>query len=125
MRKQTVLSVSLGVALLTTGCQTMGGDSDRPARIVNSDDASRAALQSTVNGILNTDVTLAENALTESSMLIIELSPPRKMENPNPQGRIMDEPIQFRLVINDSDCILIDQRNESRHLLENTDCVAE
>ena len=125
MRKQTVMSVSLSVALLTTGCQTMGSDTDQPARIINPDDASRAALQSTINGILKTDVTLAENALTESSLLIIELSPPRTMENPNPLGRIMDEPIQFRLVINGSDCILIDQRNESRHMLKNTECVAE
>jgi hypothetical protein len=108
MRKQTVLSVSLGVALLTTGCQTMGSDADQPARIINPDEASRAALQSMVDSILNTEVTLAENALTESSMLIIE----RK-------------PIQFRLVINGSDCILIDQRNESRHVLEDTECAAE
>jgi hypothetical protein len=107
MRKQTVLSVSLGVALLTTGCQTMGSDADQPARIINPDEASRA------------------NALTESSMLIIERSPPRTMTNPNPQGRTMDEPIQFRLVINGSDCILIDQRNESRHVLEDTECAAE
>jgi hypothetical protein len=33
--------------------------------------------------------------------------------------------IQFRLVINASDCILIDQRNESRHMLKKTECVAE
>ena len=125
MRKQTVLSVSLGVALLTTGCQTMGSDADQPARIINPDEASRAALQSMVDSILNTEVTLAENALTESSMLIIERSPPRTMTNPNPQGRTMDEPIQFRLVINGSDCFLIDQRNESRHMLKDTECLAE
>ena len=125
MRKQTVLSVSLGVALLTTGCQTMGSDADQPARIINPDEASRAALQSMVDSILNTEVTLAENALTESSMLIIERNPPRTMTNPNPQGRTMAEPIQFRLVINGSDCILIDQRNESRHILKNTECAAE
>ena len=125
MRKQTVISVSLGVALLTTGCQTMGSDADQPARIINPNDASRAALQSTINGILNTEVTLASNALTDSSMLIIELSPPRTMQNPNPQGRIMDEPIQFRMVINGSDCILIDQRNGSRHVLQDTECAAE
>ena len=125
MRKQTALSASFGAALLMTGCQTMGNDTDQSARIINPDDASRTALQSTINGILNTDVTLAENALTESSLLIIELSPPRTMQNPNPQGRIMDAPIQFRLVINGSDCVLIDQRNESRHVLQDTECAAE
>jgi len=125
MKKRIALSTSVGVALLATGCQTMGSDADQPARIVNADDASRAALQATINGILHTEVTLAENALTDSSMLIIERNPPRTMQNPNPQGRIMDEPIQFRLVINDSDCILIDQRNESRYVLQDTKCLAE
>jgi hypothetical protein len=37
----------------------------------------------------------------------------------------MDPPIQFRLVANNSACILIDTRDDSRHLLENTTCVAE
>jgi hypothetical protein len=37
----------------------------------------------------------------------------------------MDAPIQFRLVINGDDCILIDQRDRSRHNLENTTCEAE
>ena len=32
---------------------------------------------------------------------------------------------QFRLVINRDDCILIDQRDRSRHLLEDTKCTAE
>jgi hypothetical protein len=71
----------------------MGSEADQPARIINPDEASRAALQSTINGILNTEVTLAKNALTDDSILIIERNPPRTMGNPNPQGRIMDEPI--------------------------------
>ena len=125
MNGRIALSTSLSITLLTTGCQTMGSEADQPARIINPDDASRAALQSTINGILNTEVTLAKNALTDDSILIIERNPPRTMDNPNPQGRVMDEPIQFRLVINDSDCILIDQRNESRHALLDTDCKAE
>ena len=108
-----------------TGCQTVDTDLDRPARIVNADADSRAALQAAVNEALGNEVMLANNALTDTSLLTIERWPAGTMENPVPQGRILEKPIQFRLVINDSDCILIDQRNESRHVLKNTDCVAE
>ena len=122
-----VLRTILGTLLwfILTGCQTVDTDLDRPARIVNADADSRAALQAAVNEALGTEVLLAEDALTDSSLLTIERWPAGTMENPVPQGRILEKPIQFRLVINDSDCVLIDQRNESRHVLENTDCVAE
>ncbi|MBW1905745.1 MAG: hypothetical protein JRJ24_10645 [Deltaproteobacteria bacterium] len=107
------------------GCRTVATDHDRAARIIHADDASRAALQHAVNDALNTNVTLADDALTESSLLIIERSPPRSMQGLPTQGRNMDIPIQFRLVINREDCILIDQRDRSRYELENTTCEAE
>jgi len=113
------------LAVGVTGCRTVATEHDRAARIVNANDNSRAALQRAVNDALNTNVTLADNALTESSLLIIERSPPRSMQNLPTQGRNMDVPIQFRLVINRDDCILIDQRDRSRYLLEDTKCEAE
>jgi hypothetical protein len=106
-------------------CQTMATEQDRPARIVDSDDASRAALQSVVNEVLNTEVLLADTALTDSSLLVIERNPPRTMQNPHPQGRVMEAPIQFRLVINGSNCILVDERDGARYVLSNTECEAE
>ena len=122
-----VLRTILGTLLwfILTGCQTVDTDLDRPARIVNADADSRAALQAAVNEALGTEVMLAEDALTGTSLLTIERWPTGTMDNPVPEGRRLDKPIQFRLVINDSDCVLIDQRSESRHVLENTDCVAE
>jgi hypothetical protein len=114
-----------GLALSVLGCQTMGADYDQPARITNATEASRAALRETINAALNTEVTLADDALTDSSVLTIEHTPPRTMQNPTPEGRILTMPLQFRLVINESDCILIDPRDRSRHLLNNTTCAAE
>ena len=110
---------------MLTGCQTVNADLDRPARIVNADADSRAALQAVVNEALGREVMLADNALTNTSLLTIERWPAGTMENPVPEGRRLDRPIQFRLVVNGSDCILIDQRNASRHMLEDTDCAAE
>ncbi|MBW1762100.1 MAG: hypothetical protein JRG67_12855 [Deltaproteobacteria bacterium] len=115
----TALAVGVG------GCRSVATEHDRAARIIHADDASRAALQRAVNDALNTNVTLANNALTESSLLIIERSLPRSMQSLPAQGRNMEVPIQFRLVINRKDCILIDQRDRSRYELENTTCEAE
>ena len=107
----------------TAGCQTVAMGDDKPARISNPNDDSRAALQQTVNEVLNTNVTLADDALTDSSLLIVERVMPKSMEGSPAQGRTMEMPIQFRLVINGNDCILIDQRDESRHVLRDTSCI--
>ena len=114
-----------GLTLSALGCQTMGADYDQPARIINPTEASRDSLRQTVSQVLHTEVTLADDALTDSSVLTIEHRPPGTMQNPTPDGRILDMPIQFRLVINQSSCILIDQRDRSRHTLKDTACVAE
>jgi nitroreductase len=111
--------------LMLSGCQTVNTDDDRPARIVDPDADSRAALQAAVNEALGTEVMLADTALTDRSRLTIERWPAGTMDNPVPQGRILEKPIQFRLVINGSDCILIDQRDSARYVLEKTSCEAE
>lgn len=111
--------------LMLSGCQTANIENDRPARIVDADADSRAALQAAVNEALGTEVMLADTALTDRSWLTIERWPAGTMDNPVPQGRILEKPIQFRLVINGSDCILIDQRDSARYVLENTSCEAE
>jgi len=118
-------AVIAGVAFTVVGCQTLASGEDMSARITNPTDHSRAALQNAVNDALNTDVALADDALTDSSVLTIERDPSRSMQGPPAQGRNMDTPIQFRLVLNGSDCVLIDQRDNSRYLLEKTTCAAE
>ena len=119
---------SLWLLVLTSGvvaCQTVATAYDKPARITAPTDASRAALQQTDNAVLNTNVTLADDALTDSSLLIVERAIPRSMDGSPAQGRNMEMPFQFRLVINGDDCILIDQRDESRHVLPDTSCIAQ
>jgi hypothetical protein len=113
-----------GLALALGACRNVAPD-EYPAVIVNPDDASRAALQAAVDKELRTHVLLADDALTTTSLLIIERNPPRSMDNPEPQGRITDLPTRFRLVGNGEDCILVDERDGSRQLLADTDCSAE
>lgn len=113
------------LALSLAACQTVATADDKPARIVEPDAASRAALQHAVNDALGTEVALADDALTESSLLIIERNPPKTMNGPPAQGRIMDAPIQFQLVTDGVRCVLVDRRDDSRRILEDTRCVAE
>lgn len=117
--------IGCGLILTALGCQTVGAEHDQPARITNVSEASRTALQKTIDEILNVGVMIADDALTTSSVLTIELTPPKTMLNPVPEGRILTMPLQFRLVLNQSVCILIDQRDGTRHVLNNTSCAAE
>ena len=114
------------IASLVAGCQTMNTDNDVPAVIVDPDDASRAALRATMNGLfIGQDVLLADDALTISSTLPIEFGTRSSLEHRPLSGRVVTEPLRFRLVRNGSKCILIDPRDESRHLLADTRCVPE
>ena len=110
------------LAATAIGCQTYGSQGDQPARIVDPDDASRAALQQIVNEVFGTEVLLADDAFVNSSVLTIEHTPPSTLDNPNPQGRVMQGPFRLRLVISGPDCIIIDERDDSRHTLVGTNC---
>ena len=88
-------------------------------------DDSRAALQAAVNEALGTEVLLADDALTGTSLLTIERWPTGTMDNPVPEGRRLDKPIQFELVRNGDDCVLVKKSDGARYPLGNTDCAAE
>lgn len=111
--------------LLALGCKTTGGDQERPALIVEADDASRADLQQAVNTIIGTEVMLSATAFTERSVLVIENWPRGTMQNPVPQGRTMEAPVRLQLVTIGGGCLLIDTRDGSQHPLRNVNCVAE
>ena len=112
--------------LLVSGCQTMNAAADVPALLSEPDEASRAALRDTISAIFGgQDVPLADDALTKSSLLLIERNPRGSLDAPPATGRVLEEPIRFRLVKSGGECVLVDLRNESRHLLPDTTCVPE
>ena len=121
--KRNLATVAAAVALC--GCQTLVADEERPARIVDADDASRAALQAAVNEAFGREVMLADTALTDSSQLVIEITPPSTIENPVPVGLDLSKPFRFQLVKSGDDCILVSLQDESRRALANTRCEAE
>lgn len=117
----------MAVAILLGGCQTQtpGTSIDVPALLINPDERSRAALYDALSRALNVGVMLAEDALTTSSLLTIERNPPGSLQNPPAQGRVLEKPIQFRLVRNRSKCVLIDLRDGLRYELDDVSCIAE
>jgi hypothetical protein len=125
MNKTSRAIALTALAVTCAACKNVAPDADQAAVIVDPDAASRAALQATVNAALHTEVTLADDALTETSVLIIEQKAPQSIEGSPAQGRNMEMPIQFRLVVNGSECILIDQRDMTRTVLEDTVCSVE
>jgi hypothetical protein len=112
-------------AAAIVGCKNVAPEADKAAVIVNPDAGSRAALQEAVNAALGSEVLLADDALTDSSILIIERQRARSLDGRIAEGRTMEVPVQFRLVTDGTKCILVDQRNLSRMLLANTSCIAE
>ncbi len=115
------MAVAGGLAL--GACKNVAPDANQPALIVEPSDASRAALQATISGLLDTDVALSGNALTETSFLFIERRVPRSLEGSPAKGRNMEMPYRFTLLTNGTDCVLVDERDGSRHLLPDTKCV--
>jgi hypothetical protein len=120
-----VLVGALSASLYGCCKKTVPTERDQPARVIEADAASRLAVQNAVSTALHTDVMLADDALTTTSVLVIERNPPRSLQGHPAQGRIMEAPIQFQLVRHGEACVLIDQRDRSRYPLENTRCKAE
>ena len=116
----------LACIALLAGCQTIDAANDVPAVIQDPDEDSRAALRATVSGLFyGQDILIADDALTSSSVLAIEFGQRESLEHQPMSGRVITEPLRFRLVKNGSSCFLIDPRDESRHLLADTSCTPE
>lgn len=123
MANEITLFMLVGLALLAA-CRTTVTSQDAPALITHPTSASHTALQKAINDALDSSVLIADDALTASSILTVERRQPRSMQGQRATGRNLEPPFQFRLVINGASCILIDARDESRRVLENTTCIA-
>ena len=101
-----------------SACKAGVARADVPAHISSSTQESRAELLRVVRQALNgRQVTIADNALTNGNLLIIE---PKHLA-----GRDLRKPVHFRLMLSGSQCVLIHQETEDRTKLIQTECVAE
>ena len=121
------VSITFIVATLVLLSACRGGRAtleDVPALIVNPTPTSRFELTRVVTTAINdTAIALADDALTETSTLILERSPPRSIEEQPATGRLLDQPVRFRLVINAENCVLINEADGRRWRLFQTECI--
>lgn len=121
-----VSGLLLATVLLVTACGTPSRADDVPALLVDPDEQARAELLFLVSSTLNDrPVTLAQDALTFSSVLTIERKPHHSMSGRPATGRMMESPEQFRLVQNESQCLLIHLGSGKRMPLHHAKCMSE
>ena len=117
-----------GVAVLVvvSACKADPPLLDQPARIVDATSESRAELKLTVSRALNgADVALADDALTGSSVLIVEPKVYRDAQGNPINGRELRPPIQFELLKQGGQCVLELRSSGKRWPLPATTCVPE
>jgi hypothetical protein len=119
---------ALGTVLLCA-CQpssVANSANEVPAVIVAPTAEGRAELQRAVSSALGgVDVLLADDALTGSSLLIVERRRHQTIKGRIGDDRSLEPPEQFRLMTDGSTCVLVHLRTESRYLLPATSCVPE
>ncbi len=108
-----------------SACASMA-QQDVAAVIVEPSSESRVEILRIVSTALNgANITIAADALTRESMLIVERRVPRDPQGRRLSGRDYERPEQFRLVKSGSDCALIHVRTNERYELKEVKCVAE
>ena len=118
------MTVLAAAALLgLAACATATGRPDLPAMLTNPTAESRAELARRVSGVLHgAQITLADDALTRDSTLIVERTRPRTPDGVPLNGREMGRPEHFRLVKNGSRCVLVHEGTGKRRTLKAATC---
>jgi hypothetical protein len=115
--------LTLAGLLCLAACHTRSTLHDMPAVITNPTAQSRAELYRVVSSALNgVPLTIADDALTSDSTLIIERARARNAGGVPLTGRDSGRPEQFRLVKNGSRCVLVHERSGQRFTLASVTC---
>lgn len=109
-------------ALLLSACTSIA-QQDTPALIVDPTAESHAELVRVVSAALNTSaVTIADDALTRDSTLLIERTPARDAAGQRLSGRDFGKPAHFQLVKNGARCVLLLRGSDQRFALAKSRC---
>jgi hypothetical protein len=104
-------------------CQAPARQPDVAAVLVDPTPQSRAQLAMAVNEMLGvSSVALADDALTRSSVLLIERSPARDPGGVRITGRDYGKPETFTLVKSGGGCVLVSGRDGRRIVLTDATC---
>ncbi|MFC6632858.1 hypothetical protein [Microbulbifer taiwanensis] len=124
MRKVATATVLAALApMIACNSQPAQGD-EKPAVIAEATPQSHAELQRLVTEALGgAPVTLAEDALTRESVLVIERNPPQDLQQRPLQGRNREMPKKFRLLLSGDRCWLERAADGERWELLEAKCV--
>lgn len=107
-------------------CTTRLAQRAVPALISNPTPQSRAELRRLLSRALGgAPVTIAADALTHSSALIIERAPARDAQGQRLNGREVGRPARFRLIKRGERCLLVRDEDGMRWELTDATCVPE
>jgi hypothetical protein len=125
MRNLITSPLTVLAALALHACHGRSALRDAPALITNPTSESSAELARVVSDALNgAAVTIADDALTSDSVLIIERVPRRDSQGRLLDGRETDRPERFMLVKSGSRCVLVHERSGRRWPLVSATCAA-
>jgi hypothetical protein len=114
---------TLTALLLPLACSTLSAQ-EQPAVISSPTDASRAELFRVVTAATGGQgITLAGDALTRDSVLTLERQTPPGEQGRAATGRTLEEPLQFRLVLRGTRCVLVRPSDGREWELTETQCV--
>lgn len=123
MRAGLLAWAAASALLALEACRTLRGEEEVPAVIESPTAATRAVLQRAVSEALGgAPVLLADDALTRSSILVVERVRPRDASGMLLGGREHGMPERFRLVRSGRRCILVHEADRRRLALEATRC---
>ena len=116
----------IATLILLAGCQGLTANTDLPALIVQPDEASRAALKNTLSELFGgKEILIADDALTNSSMLSLEVNLRQQADSQPALGRVVTKPFGFQLFKSKKGCFLMDLRDGGHYLLVDTNCTPE
>jgi hypothetical protein len=118
-----VLAAILTLAL-AAGCRHLAADAEQPAVLVDPTDAVRAELRAALTAALGqAPVAIADDALTQTNVLIIERAPVRDLEGRPLDGRVLEPTVhRFELVLASSECVLVRRGDAWRMRLASAVC---
>lgn len=107
-------------------CSTSDLQADVPALLTNPSKDTRLEIEQSVSAALDgASITVAADALTQSSILTIEQGKSQSIERPAELGRNLGRPEHFQLMVDGPQCVLVHRRTGLHWILRNSECVAE
>ena len=113
-------------AVALAGCSSNGIAPDVGAVRTSITPESKAELEEVLASATGSaSITLADDVLAGTSVLVLERQRSRSIDQPMEPGRDLGVPWRFQLVIDGRQCFLVDQSSGLRWMLNATTCEPE